>query len=124
MAPRGLLHFLVVVSLVTTGMTFPSFPQGTAPLPPGTIVTWAGPGLPVEGGKATEQAIDGPSALALDNDGGFYVASAKLHRVYRVRRDGTLGLVAGDGKPGFGHRAPAESRQKREDGGHFQPIGW
>jgi trimeric autotransporter adhesin len=66
-----------------------------------TIRTYAGPGLPVNGGPATAQAIDFPYAVISDAAGGFYVSSYAPSRIYRVGADGKLTLIAGSGVAGF-----------------------
>ena len=47
----------------------------------GTITTYAGPGLPVDGTQATTQPIDYPAAMAVDAAGNFYVASLAHNKV-------------------------------------------
>jgi hypothetical protein len=66
------------------------------------IETYAGPSLPVNGTQATTQTIDGPCGVALDGEGGFYIASVIQNMVYRVRADGTLNLIAGSNTSGYG----------------------
>jgi sugar lactone lactonase YvrE len=74
----------------------------------GIITTYVGPGMPVDGGLAVDQAIDRPTSVVADGAGGFYVASEKQNRVYRVSVDGKLSLVAGNGTEGFtGDGGPA-----------------
>ncbi len=68
------------------------------------------------GGPATEAPIHYVSGLALDSDGSLYVANAYFHRIHRVRPDGILETVAGNGRdfmssPGCG------AREKRVAGG-------
>src|SRR5881396_266303 len=108
MTHASMRYLVLVIALTAAGL---ATPQGGAPAP-GTIVTIAGPGAPTSGGRAIEQTIDTPSAVALDTSGGFYVASSALHRVYRVTADGLLQLVAGNGISGFaGDGGPAASAQ-------------
>lgn len=84
----------------------------------GIISTYAGPGLPVNGSLATAQPLDGPSSLALDGAGGFYVAISGQNNVYRVTADGRITRVAGNNSPGFsGDGGPAVSAQL------FHPTG-
>ncbi len=78
----------------------------------GIITTYVGPQLPLNGTHATTKSIDGPSSVASDGAGGFYVASLHQNRVYRVAADGTLSLVAGSGAAHFGgDGGPATSAQ-------------
>ena len=49
------------------------------------------------GGPATQAPLDYASALALDSDGSLYVANYYFHRVHRVRPDGAIETVAGNG---------------------------
>ena len=49
------------------------------------------------GGPATDALFDYVSALALDSDGSLYVANFYFHRVHRVRPDGVIETVAGNG---------------------------
>ena len=78
------------------------------------IATCVGPQMPVNGTQAATQSIDGPSSVASDGAGGFYVASYLQNRVYRVAADGTLSLIAGSGAGGFsGDGGPATSAQLR-----------
>ncbi len=92
--------------LFSVRLNSPGFAQS------GIITTYVGPVMPVDGGLAIDQAIDGPTSVAPDGAGGFYVASGRQSRVYRVSADGKLSLVAGDGTPGFsGDGGPATSAQ-------------
>ena len=49
------------------------------------------------GGPATEAPFWGLAALALDSDGSLYVANYYFHRIHRVRPDGVIETVAGNG---------------------------
>src|SRR5438093_969434 len=94
----GLLFFIISIS----GLA--SFAQ--------IITTYAGPPLPVSGQPAVTQAIDGPSSVAPDGAGGFFVSSPYQNRVYHVGADGTLTLTAGSGESGFsGDGGPAISAE-------------
>ena len=66
-----------------------------------TITTYAGPSLPVSGALAITQVFDFTSAPVLDGAGGFYFAAWVQNRVYRVKADGTLLVIAGTGAVGF-----------------------
>ena len=67
-----------------------------------TIMTYAGPALPVGGSQAVTQTIGVPQGVSADGAGGFYVASSSQDRVYHVASNGTLTVVAGNGLSGFG----------------------
>jgi sugar lactone lactonase YvrE len=78
----------------------------------GVITTYVGPGMPVDGGLAIDQAIDLPTSVVADGAGGFYVATPQQNRVYHVSADGKLSAVAENGSPGFsGDGGPAASAQ-------------
>ena len=82
------------------------------------ILTYAGPGLPVNGLLAVDQAIGGRSSVAADTAGGFYAAIRRENRVYRVAADGTISLIAGTGIAGFsGDGGPATAAQLKYPGG-------
>ena len=73
----------------------------------GIITTFVGPGIPVDGAGALAQDF-GPSAIAPDGAGGFYVSSYTRNQIYRVAADGTLKVIAGTGSAGFsGDNGPA-----------------
>ncbi len=84
----------------------------------GVITTYAGPGSPVNGSLATGQPIDGPTSVASDGEGGFYLSVSSQNQVYRVTADGRMILVAGIGTPGFsGDGGPATSAQLNHPAG-------
>ena len=68
------------------------------------------------GGQATEAPFDFVSALALDSDGSLYVANYNFHRIHRVRPDGVIETVAGNGRDWHGSPGCAAS-EKRVAGG-------
>jgi sugar lactone lactonase YvrE len=74
------------------------------------ITTYAGPPLPSDGALALGSAIDGPQAVISDGQSGFYVSSE--NRVYHVRGNGTILVMAGSGSSGFsGDNGPAPAAQ-------------
>src|ERR1051326_2331152 len=89
---RTRLFISVVLGL---GLSVPGIAQGT-------ISTYAGPPLPVNGSQAFTQAFGGPSSVIQDGSGGFYFTDAPQNRVYRVNAAGILFVVAGSGRQGFG----------------------
>jgi trimeric autotransporter adhesin len=84
----------------------------------GIITTYAGPGAPVSGSFAKDQAIDGPTAIISDRASGLYIAVGSQNQVYQVTANGKIILIAGIGTPGFsGDGGPATAAQL------FNPIG-
>src|SRR5690242_14835265 len=71
------------------------------------ITTYVGAQLPVSGNPALNQAVDFPSAVTPDGDGGVYVLSTHQNRVYAIGRDGILRLVAGSSYGFSGDGGPA-----------------
>jgi trimeric autotransporter adhesin len=67
----------------------------------GIITTYVGPGLPVNGGMAKDQAMDAPVSVVPDGAGGYYVICQFHHRVYRVDASGKMNVVAGNGIVGY-----------------------
>ena len=81
---------------------------------PTTITTVAGngsaavPWLSGDGGLATETGLTFPYGIDLGPDGSLYIADAGIPRIRRVRPDGIITTVAGDGSSGFsGDGGPA-----------------
>jgi RHS repeat-associated protein len=74
--------------------------------PDGSISTAAGGGTPTDGlgdgGLATAAALQRPTDVAVDDDGGLYVADAGQRRVRAVRSDGRIETAAGNGTFGRG----------------------
>ncbi len=68
------------------------------------------------GGPATEAPLDYASALALDSDGSLYVANYYFDRIHRVRPDGVIETVAGNGL-GWGGSPGCAASEKRVAGG-------
>jgi len=72
--------------------------------PDGIITTVAGNGLasgPIgDGGPAVTAALYEPTGLAVGPDDSLYISDDRLERVRRVRPDGTITTVAGNGHAG------------------------
>src|SRR5262245_12176495 len=99
-----IVWLIFIVLFVSNGLAQSTFT--------GTITTYAGPSLPVDGAQAVGQPIDSPNGVVPDANGGVYVVSHGQSRVYYVAPDGILTLVAGTGSPGFsGDGGPATSAQ-------------
>ena len=83
--------------------------------PDGTIETYAGNGVQGYGGDlglARLAYLDSPAGLAVDREGGLYVADAGSHTVRYVRPDGIILTVAGTGAAGYtGDGGPAAQAQ-------------
>lgn len=79
----------------------------------GTITTVAGTGqagFSGDGGPATAARLDFVHGVALLPDGGFVLADMLNNRIRRVRPDGTIVTVAGNGQQGYsGDGGPATS---------------
>ena len=70
--------------------------------PAGLAVTLAGDGTfgyRGDGGPATLAVLNGPSGVAVDNDGALYIADERNHRVRKVSISGIITTVAGTGSP-------------------------
>lgn len=63
-----------------------------------TIVGTGEAGFSGDGGPADQAAINAPEAIAYDGDGNLYIADGANRRVRRVKPDGTIETVAGDGR--------------------------
>jgi thiol-disulfide isomerase/thioredoxin len=71
--------------------------------PDGRVTTIAGTGIPGsrgDGGPASAAQLSSPNGLALDAAGTLYIADTGNHRVRKVRPDGIILLVAGNGSDG------------------------
>ena len=62
-----------------------------------TIVGTGEAGFSGDGGPGTRAAIQGPEAIAYDGAGNLYIADGGNRRVRRLRPDGTIETVAGNG---------------------------
>ncbi|NGX17041.1 PKD domain-containing protein [Wenzhouxiangella sp. XN24] len=84
-------------------------------LPDGEVETVAGTGsqgFSGDGGPATSATLWSPSGIALDEQGGFYIADLGNHRVRYVDPAGIIRTVAGTGVQGFsGDGGPAIEAQ-------------
>ena len=88
--------------------------------PDGTVTTVAGNGRDAsrgDGGTAVEAALRHPRGLAVQEDGGFLVADSRAYRVRRVRPDGVIETVAGNGV-----RAPAVDGRRATETSLVAPV--
>jgi sugar lactone lactonase YvrE len=78
--------------------------------PDGTVTTLAGGSEGFADGKGTSASFNTPSALALGPDGNLYVAGTGNNRIRKIRPDGTVSTLAGNGTAGYvdGPAAKAE----------------
>ncbi|MCU7907003.1 MAG: hypothetical protein KZQ76_14420 [Candidatus Thiodiazotropha sp. (ex Epidulcina cf. delphinae)] len=70
----------------------------------GVISTYAGTGergFGGDGGAATLASLNGPSGLALDEQGYLYIVDRDNHRIRQVGEQGVITTVAGNGVSGF-----------------------
>jgi hypothetical protein len=68
----------------------------------GAVSTLAGNGSQgFVDGKGIQARFDGPTGLALDEDGSLLVADWGNNAIRRVAMDGTVSTVAGNGEPGY-----------------------
>ena len=68
------------------------------------LATFAGTGVAGNAGlkePATAAQLNAPEQLAVGPGGDLYIADTGNNRIVRVKGNGTLTLVAGDGTPGF-----------------------
>jgi hypothetical protein len=77
----------------------------------GVVTTVAGngeKGIPVDGGRALEQPLVDPRAIAFDSRGNLYICERGGHALRVVDPSGKIRTVAGTGEPGFsGDGGPA-----------------
>ncbi|MFD0417948.1 NHL repeat-containing protein [Streptomyces sp. NPDC127108] len=72
--------------------------------PAGVLTTVAGKGtagFSGDGGPATAAQLYHPRAVAVDGEGSVYIADQVNHRVRKVRPDGVITTVAGNGPGGY-----------------------
>ena len=86
----------------------------------GAVTTLAGapePGMPgMIDGTSAQARFDRPAALAIDLAGTLYVSDTIGHRIRRVRPDGTVETLAGDGLAGFRNGAGASAEFYGQEG--------
>lgn len=66
--------------------------------------------FPADGKPAVDAPLGALTGVAVDLSGNLFIADQENHRVMKIRRDGILTVVAGNGIPGFsGDGGPATS---------------
>ncbi|GCD47380.1 NHL repeat-containing protein [Streptomyces paromomycinus] len=79
----------------------------------GVITTVAGTGSPGyvrDGGPAADTRVNTPEGSVVDSAGNLYFADGGNHRVRKIRTDGTVVTIAGNGTGGYeGDEVPADS---------------
>lgn len=101
------------IRLVTASTGIVTTIAGSGPCPlgvaPAMSVTVCHGGFSGDGGPATKATLNYPNAVALDEDGNFYIADTINHRIRRVDAStGFIHTIAGTGVSGFsGDGGPA-----------------
>jgi DNA-binding beta-propeller fold protein YncE len=89
----------------------------------GIITTFAGNGEATyagDGGPAVQASLNFPTDVAIGPDHSVYIADAHNHVIRRVRPDGTISTVAGNGTAGFsGDGGPPTQAQLNDPSGVF-----
>jgi hypothetical protein len=68
----------------------------------GVVTTFAGSGAPgINDGPKAGAMFNSPRAIAIDGAGNAFVSDIGNHRIRRIRVDGTVETIAGDGTMGF-----------------------
>jgi RHS repeat-associated protein len=81
--------------------------RNTESLGNNVITIMAGGGSGGDGGPATQASVN-PNEIVIAPDGSIYIADGLNHKVRRVRPDGIITAVAGNGEPGYsGDGGPA-----------------
>ncbi len=66
------------------------------------VITVAGAGKPGFADGPVDQAqFNEPIAVAVERTGAIYVADRNNHRIRKIRTDGSVATLAGNGEPGF-----------------------
>jgi DNA-binding beta-propeller fold protein YncE len=70
--------------------------------------SFEGYGLHGDGGPAVDATLYSPNSVAVNSQGDIFIADTGDNVVREITPNGTIRLVAGDGRPGYsGHRGPA-----------------
>lgn len=67
----------------------------------GIITTMAGGGFGGDGDLGIEARLNYPEGVTVSPDGTLYIADTGSHRVYRLRPNGIINTLAGDGHAGY-----------------------
>lgn len=102
--PSGKL--LIAVSLDGAGSA------AMAGFSPSAISTFAGGGTGGVGGPATSAKLSGPTGIAIDGFGNYYIVDQKANEVLKVTPAGVVSAFAGTGTAGYsGDGGPATSAE-------------
>lgn len=103
-APLGLIYGLaadprgnVYLADSSNHMVFRRTPAGVLEIVAGNGIS----GHSGDGGTARSASLNGPFAVAFDNDGNLYLSDYANHRIRRVTPDGIISTYAGTGRSGF-----------------------
>ncbi len=66
-----------------------------------TVTGRSGGGDLGDGGPADQARLWSPNGIALDSDGGLYIADSQNHRIRHIASDGIITTVAGTGTSGY-----------------------
>ncbi|RMF82374.1 MAG: hypothetical protein D6737_02095 [Chloroflexi bacterium] len=79
--------------------------------PEGAVSTFAGNGeIGFSNGPALEARFNGPSDIAIDSQGNFYIADLGNHSIRIITPDGHVNTAAGNGESGYGDGEGADAQ--------------
>lgn len=87
------------------------------------VSTLAGGTLGFADGNGKQARFSRPSGMAAAADGSVLVTDTGNHRIRRIKPDGSVVTVAGNGVPGFSDGPALQARLEAPTGGALDPIG-